>query len=130
MNIINVMLIVFGLWLLQGVFSYFQVRNYRETVGRLKVKGRLLIAREKGRFKAGIIMIMAVDDKGIIVAAEEMKGITVFHKFRKLESVIGKSIYEDEELLNSLESKLQREAIIGALEGVWTEEEAAADQNC
>jgi len=117
-NIIPIMIVVFGLWILQGFFSFFQMRNYQSALARLKKEGRLLIARQKGKLREGIIMIMAIDKKGIIVAAEQMRGITVFSKFKPLDSVIGQSIYDENQLLNSVESQVQKKAIIKALEGV------------
>lgn len=116
-NIYIILAIVFGLWILQGIFSAMQIQRYRKTVRRLSKKGRrLLTARSKGRLREGVIMIFSIDEEGLIVEAEEMRGITVFARFKPIPKIIGKSIYDDHELLSSLESKVQQKAIIEALE--------------
>ena len=115
-NIYIILAIIFGLWIIQGLLSAIQIKNYRLAVRRLSQEGRLLTARQKGRLGEGVIMIFAIDPQGVIVEAEQMRGITVFAKFRKMPEMIGKSIYDDDDLINSLESKVQRKAIIKALE--------------
>lgn len=116
-NIYVILAIVFGLWILQGIFSALQIQQYRKAVRRLSKKGRrLLTARSKGRLREGVIMVLSIDEDGIIAEAEEMRGITVFARFKPLPHICGKSIYDDHELLNSLESKVQQKAIIEALE--------------
>lgn len=115
-NIYVILAIIFGLWILQGILSVFQVKNYRKAVRRLSSKGRLLTARQKGKLGEGIIMIFAIDTNGLVLEAEQMRGITVFAKFRPIPGVIGKSIYNDNEIINSLETKIQRKALIKALE--------------
>ena len=114
-NIYIIMAIIFGLWIIQGILSAIQIKNYRKAVRRLSQYGKSLTALSRCIADERKIMIFAIDDNGLVVEAEQMRGITVFAKFRKMPRVNGKSIYDDE-FINSMETKIQRKAIIKALE--------------
>lgn len=88
------LIFIFGMWILQGILSYFQISNYKKTLSSLKDKGRVYIGQDKGRLKPGSIIFIVVDDENMIVDFREMKGITVFDKFKKKEIYIGKSVMD------------------------------------
>ena len=112
------LLFIFGLWVLQGVLSYVQITHYRKTLSRLKSKGRVLIGHEKGKLKPGSIILLVIDDNGIIIDVEEMKGISVFDRFRKKSTYIGKTIEElSKELSQLKKDTITTRAIKKALEG-------------
>lgn len=111
------LLFIFGLWVLQGALSYIQISHYRKTLSRLKYKGKVLVGHEKGKFKPGSIILLVIDDNGIIIDVEEMKGISVFDRFRKKDVYIGKSIDElSKELKQQKKDTITTKAIKKALE--------------
>ena len=111
------LLFIFGLWVLQGVLSYVQITHYRKTLSRLKCKGKVLVGHEKGKFKPGSIILLVIDDNGVIIDVEEMKGISVFDRFRKKDVYIGKSIDElSKELKQQKKDTITTKAIKKALE--------------
>ena len=109
---------VFILWVAQGLLTVLQIQHYRKRVAELKKKGKVLIGQQKGKLKAGSIVLMALDAEGIIKDAEEMRGFTVFTKFRKLNAVIGKTPEECMTMLDGIKNVQQRKAIRKAVEGV------------
>lgn len=106
------------MWMIQGILSYFQIKHFRERIRQLKKKGKILIGQQKGRFAAGSIVILVVDDKNNIIDAEEMNGFTVFNKFKKKNHIIGKNVEDAESIIANVRGKQSIKAIRKALEGV------------
>ncbi len=115
---IKAILIVFGLWIFQGILSYYQINHFRKRVAELKKKGKVIIGQQKGKLRAGSIVIIVIDDNKTVIDAEEMKGFTVFNKFKKKNELIGKSLNDIDEVLNQIKSKQSVKAIEKALENV------------
>lgn len=66
-----------------------------------------MIGQQKGKLSAGSILILAIDEDENVINAQEMKGITVFDKFRVKDEFINKSIDElKRELPNIKDKKL------------------------
>lgn len=110
------MIWIFGLLLLQGILSYFQVKDYRKNVSAMNKKGDLFIGQVKGRIRAGSIVLMAIDKQGNILEAKSMTGITVFHRFKDLPQLIGFNIDHKEHWLNKLKNKQMIKAIEKGIE--------------
>lgn len=91
--------------------------NFKKRVRALRHKGKVLVGQAKGKLKEGSIVLVVVDDERVVIDAEEMRGITVFNKFRKLNSIVGRSVDNQETLLEGLKNKQQKKAILQALEG-------------
>lgn len=104
-------LIIVGAIIIQGFLTYFQVKDYRKNVSEIRKKGRLFIGQTKGKIKAGSIVMMAVDDIGTINEAKSMTGITVFHRFRRVDYLIGKNIFESDQWLHTIKDKQMAKAI-------------------
>ncbi len=103
----KVMIFIFIMWMLQGVLAYFQIKHFRKVLNKMKKQGRILIGQQKGKLSAGSILILAIDEDENVINAQEMKGITVFDKFRVKDEFINKSIDElKRELPNIKDKKL------------------------
>ncbi|KXG78317.1 hypothetical protein AN618_03830 [Fervidicola ferrireducens] len=104
------------LWVLQGVLTYFQVRNLQNKIRELKKKGRVGLGSSKGRFSPGSIVLIAVDDDGKIVEAYRMSGMTVFARFREFDEIKGLYLQEVSYYLSSEKSGSLKKALENALE--------------
>ncbi len=117
MNIyIKAVLIILGLWILQGILSYIQINHYRKRFSCLRKKGRVLVGQQKGKLRGGSIVMLVINDDDKIIDAEEMKGFTVFNKFKKKNEIIGKSINNMELILRSMKNQQSMKALQKALE--------------
>lgn len=87
----RILLIIFLMWLAQFGLGYFQIKHYNTTMKSLKGKGNVYVGRQKGRLGSGSIILIVLDRNGIVIDFLEMKGITVFERFKKKEMYIGKS---------------------------------------
>lgn len=113
---VRIALVFFGLLLVQGILSYFQVKNYRNNVAEIRKKGNLFVGQVKGRIKAGSIVLMAIDDSGKIIDGREMTGITVFHRFKPVKNIIGYNIYKSDLWLEKIENSQLKKAIKKGIE--------------
>lgn len=98
----KVIFFIFSLFIIQGILTYFQINDYRKTLSRLKKEGKVFVGQQKGRFSAGSIVIFVVNDKNEIANFKEMKGISVFNRFKTRKEFIGLSI---DQLRNSIDEK-------------------------
>lgn len=108
---LKVGLLIFAMLVLQGVLTFFQIKDYRKNVAEIHKKGSLFVGQIKGRIKAGSIVLMAINPSGNIVDARSMTGITVFHRFKSIEELLGKNIYESEAWVHQLKNKQMSKAI-------------------
>ncbi|MGG1289820.1 transcriptional regulator GutM [Bacillus smithii] len=87
-----IMLFMATAFLIQLVLGYFQIRNFAKTYVELRRKGKVAIGRRPGKFRAGTIVLFAVNNKGDILDVKKLQGITVFAKFKKLQGFENKNI--------------------------------------
>ena len=116
-----VILFLIGAWVLQIIFTIVQNRHFRQTVRELSNKhspGYLGIGVKKQRFGTGAVVILVSDLSGMIVAAKEMTGVTVFSRFRSESSLLGKNV---EDLTEMSETSQRAQAIKMAAEQIIKE---------
>jgi DNA-binding transcriptional regulator of glucitol operon len=90
---------VFGIfviisYLIQVFFSIKQTKHFNENYCEMRRRGKVLIGKKKGYLVAGTIIILQVNQSDIIESARILQGITVFTKFKSLESVRGLSVLD------------------------------------
>lgn len=114
MNFWVIMIFMAGAFVMQYIMGIYQIGNFRKAYGPLRRLGRVAIGRCSGRFRAGAIVMMAIDEKGNILRAERMQGVTAFAKFKELKGFEGKNVGTlTEEDAQGLNSQL-RKAILDA----------------
>ena len=89
-------------WILQIVGTYFQMRHYREVLGgitREEDEGYVGVGNAKAQFGKGVILILVVDENGVVKRALRMRGMTIFARFKDAPELGGTKIDElrDEE---------------------------------
>lgn len=101
-------------YILQFCFGIMQIKNFTKAYDPLKKQGRVAIGKVSGSFRAGAIVMFAIDSNGIILDGTKMVGVTIFAKFKKLKGFenryIGELKDEDVKHLN----KPLRRAILNA----------------
>lgn len=106
-------LIIVAFYLLQVYMSYRQMEHFKRTILKYRDKGIMGLGVKKSRFGSGKVAVLVSDDKGNIIIAKIMSGVSVFARFRNKAELIGKSI---DDLLVSLPEKGKEQiAIRGAL---------------
>ncbi|MHC1684575.1 MAG: transcriptional regulator GutM [Clostridiaceae bacterium] len=90
---VKVVYAAFLLMIAQGIFTWFQVVNYRKTIRSLKDRGVIGVGMQKGRFRSGKIVILVSNELGEVIAGKEMQGITIFARFKDISGIKGKNIF-------------------------------------
>ena len=99
MNIIIIGILFILAFVMQYAFTFIQMKSFKVSYGKLRRKGRVVIGKKKGAYRAGAIVMMAIDDNNYVIDTEYMQGTTVFARFKKLQSLNGYNIEEiDSEL--------------------------------
>jgi len=72
-----------GVWLLQIMMTKIQMKNYQLTIKKMSKRpsGYLGVGIQKQKLGIGVIAVVVVDDNGVILESQLMKGVTVFSRF-------------------------------------------------
>ncbi|WP_316670681.1 transcriptional regulator GutM [uncultured Propionibacterium sp.] len=76
----------------QMYFARMQMRNFSASYGALRRRGKVAIGKRKNALSAGAIVMLLLDEDGIVVEATAMSGLTVLARFRPLAGVTGRRI--------------------------------------
>ena len=101
----KILFVALLLYILQGILTYFQIKNYRRTVSELKMKGFIGVGTKKKKLGAGNIVILVSDESGKILEGQLMRGITVLARFRQLKDVSGLGIRTLKEKITNEDAK-------------------------
>lgn len=94
MGMEKMVLVVFGLIFVQGLFTFAQVKNYNKKIREMKQYGMVGIGIRKGRITPGNIILLAVDKKGTVIRCERMQGFSVFARFKEVHELAGVGMEE------------------------------------
>lgn len=92
MNFWVLVIFLGGAYLLQCVFGLLQIKNFSRAYTPLRKMGKVAIGKKSGGIRSGAIVMFAVDNEGIILAAKRMVGVTVFANFKELKGFEGKNV--------------------------------------
>lgn len=107
-----IIVLIFVGMCLQGLFTFFQVKNYQKAMGSLKGKGLLGVGFRRGVLRGGQILILSYDRKTEkINNCEVMRGLTSFERFKTAEDYIGLSLSEVKKLALLEDQKINRQWI-------------------
>lgn len=79
-------------WVLQLIFGLWQMRRFTRHVKALRTEGRVAIGKARGRFTAGAIVLLVLDETDTIQRGEVMTGVTVFARFRPFNELNRKNL--------------------------------------
>lgn len=102
-------------WLVQSVLGFFQIQHFNNKYNELKKLGRVAIGKKTGMFKAGTVVMFAIDSENKILKAAKMQGLTVFSKVKEMKEFQGKNLLKLTQEDLSKVHKLTRLAIEDAL---------------
>jgi glucitol operon activator protein len=92
-----VILILAIAWALQIVGTYFQMRHYREVLGRITREGNegyVGVGNAKATFGKGVILILVSGEDGVVRKALRMRGMTIFARFGDVPDLVGMGLEE------------------------------------
>lgn len=81
-------------FLLQGLLGFIQIKNFTKNYDDLRKNGQVLIGKNPKRFQSGTLLLLPIKSNGDIKDARIMKGVTIFAKFKTINSIKGQNIVE------------------------------------
>ena len=87
--------IVLGvLWLLQSLLTYRQARGFMARVGALRSLGKVAIGASGNRLRGRAYVALAVGPDDRVVAAEALRGVTLFAHARPVPGLLDRRAAE------------------------------------
>lgn len=102
-------------WLIQSVFGFMQIKHFNRKYAELRSLGRVAIGKRTGMFRAGTVVMFAIDKQNTILRAAKMQGVTVFSRVKDLKGFEGKNLLKISEKDFKKVNKLTQFAIEDAL---------------
>ena len=78
-----------AMWILQGILSVFQLKKFNRELKSLRKSGRVAIGKARGRFKAGCLLMLCIDENCKIIKGRKLQGITSFAGFKDFNDLNG-----------------------------------------
>ena len=91
-DLIVLFALALGLFSMQSIGGWFQIRNYRSSVRRVHQLGNVGIGQKRGGLLSGYLVLIACDAHGIITGAEVMEGMTFLATFQPKEQLLGRKL--------------------------------------
>ncbi|MBR1398092.1 MAG: transcriptional regulator GutM [Selenomonadaceae bacterium] len=100
-------------WIMQLLLGLWQFKRFSNHIKNLRTIGRVAIGRAKGRFLAGVIVLLVIDNYCRIIKGEIMEGRTVFADFKEFNILNGLTLFElSDELCKSLNLDFQKSVAV------------------
>lgn len=105
-------------YIIQILLGIRQIKEFSKNYKLLRQIGPVAIGRHTSKFRAGTIVMLALDDTYQIIGARKMQGVTVFAKFKEMPTLIGTNIRDIKPDSHEIQQELSitRKAILDAYE--------------
>jgi DNA-binding transcriptional regulator of glucitol operon len=95
-EVISIMWIIFVLigvaWIGQMILGFYQIKYFNKNFKDMRKLGKVVIGKNKGKVRAGVVVLIAIDKDSNIIKAEKMQGISVFARMRALKILENKNL--------------------------------------
>lgn len=112
-----IVLIILGIivWVANFLFGLMQIKDFNKNYIELRRIGKVAIGRKKGYLQAGTIVLILIDEKGIVISSRKMQGVSVFARVRKFKGLEGRPLSDITKEELKCFNKLLRVAILDAI---------------
>lgn len=120
-----------AMWLLQGLFSVLQLKKFNKELKSLRKSGRVAIGKARGRFKAGCLLLLCIDENCKIITGKKLQGVTIFAGFKDFTDLNGMVLTDITENTCQAFDKQTKAAILSAVDeyNAYTKQQAQ-EQTC
>ncbi len=85
---------VFLLFVIQVIGTHLQVKAYKGAVREMHKLGNVGIGSRRRKLGASNIVVIACNSAGEILDGRIMQGMTILSRFRPMEDIVGRTIYD------------------------------------
>ena len=96
---------LFLLFLMQVIGTHLQVKEYKRAVREMHRLGNVGIGSHRRRLGPSNIVVIACNSTGMILDGRIMQGMTILSRFRPMEGIAGRTIYDLHEAYTVLPEK-------------------------
>lgn len=119
-SIIVLIIVAITVWILNFTLGLIQIKDFNKNYIELRKLGKVAIGRKKGMITSGTIVLIRIENDGLIVESRKMQGVTIAARvkvFKGLENMyIDKIEEEDLKMFN----KPLKKAILDAVKNYKT----------
>jgi glucitol operon activator protein len=109
-------LLAVGVWIIQSVLGFRQLRHFNQRFKLLQKEGRVVVGKSKGRVTAGVVLMFCLDQDCNIIKGEKMEGYSIFAKLKPFNSFNRLNLLELEECDCNGLGKSANKAVMNAIE--------------
>jgi len=91
-SVVFLMIIGIGVWILNFILGLLQIKDFNKNYIELRKLGKVAIGRKKGRISSGTIVLLRIENDGLIVEARKMQGVTVSARVKSFNGLEDKYI--------------------------------------
>ncbi|WP_422448874.1 transcriptional regulator GutM [Thermoanaerobacterium sp. DL9XJH110] len=102
-------------WVFQSLLTYRQVKHFNERFHTLRKLGKVIIGKSRGGVFAGVVLLLAIDDKCNVIRAERMMGISVFARMKDLKELENENLLQFDRNKFKCFDKLTQKALENAI---------------
>lgn len=92
MNILFLAICLCIAFFIQYILTFMQIKNFNVYYTKLRKIGKVAIGKRKGFFRAGAIILFAIDNDGNIIDGAYMQGVTILARFKTIKKFNYKNI--------------------------------------
>lgn len=107
-------------WLLNFLLGLLQIKDFNKNYIELRRLGKVAIGRKKGRITSGTIVLIRINDGGLIEESRMMQGVTVAARVKNFYGLENKYIWQLEECDLKKFNKPLKKAILDAVKNYKT----------
>ena len=85
---------LFLLFVVQVIGTHLQVKEYKRAVRELHKRGNVGIGSRRRKLGPSSIVVIACNSSGEIMEGRIMQGMTILSRFRPIEGIAGRTIYD------------------------------------
>lgn len=118
--VLRVIILCAIMWILNFILGFIQIKHFNKHYIEMRRLGRVAIGRKKGYLSAGIVIMLAIDDKGQILKTKKMQGMSIMARVKEFVGLEGKNINSISQDDLNIYNKLVRVAISDAIKNYNT----------
>lgn len=91
-SVVFLMIIGIGVWIINFVLGLLQIKDFNKNYIELRKLGKVAIGRKKGLISSGTIVLIRIQNDGLIVESRKMQGVTVSARVKSFNGLEDKYI--------------------------------------
>lgn len=119
-SILVLIIIAIVVWILNFTLGLIQIKDFNKNYIELRKLGKVAIGRKKGVITSGTIVLIRIENDGLILESRKMQGFTIAARVRQFEGLENMYIDKIEEDNLKQFNKPLKKAILDAVKNYKT----------